>query len=86
MDAYDVNPFSLQGIDDNVSRGPSSVIVTNALTSVRGACPKSWRPATHAEDFCRLSGNPPHLGPVTGDSKRPGLRLLVTGSIHYTVK
>ena len=47
------------------------VIATNALTSVEGHCRRDWRPTTHAEDFCRLFGNPPHLGPVTGAYRVP---------------
>ena len=39
MDAYDVNPFSLQGIDYDVSRGPSSVIVTAPFTGCEGHVP-----------------------------------------------
>ena len=46
--------------------GSNSVIVTvSPLPAMRGACPTSWRRTTRAEDFCWLSGNPPHLGPIT---------------------
>ena len=51
--------------------GSNSVSDTASLNQVRGSGPTSWRRTTHAEDFCWLSGNPPHLGPVTGAYRVP---------------
>ena len=66
--------------------GSNSVIVTITLTRVRGACFTSWRRTTHAEDFCRLSEQSAPSGTSRRGFETPGLRLLVTGSIHYTIK
>ena len=87
VDAYDVNPISLHGSDDGVSRGVQLGDCHRILNQMRGACFTSWRRTTHAEDFClAVRQSAPSGTSHRSDSKRPGLRLLVTGSIHYTVK
>ena len=48
--------------------GSNSASDTASLTRCEGQVLRSWRRTTRAEDFCWLSGKPPHLGPITGAS------------------
>ena len=65
--------------------GSNSVIVTNALTSVEGHVLR-----LAAMDACGRFLSAVRQSAPSGTSHRgvprPGLRLLVTGSIHYTIK
>ena len=67
--------------------GSNSVSDTASLTGCEGHVVRLGGVRRTRKIFVWLSGNPPHLGPVAAAIRNaPALRLLVTGSIHYTIK
>ena len=67
--------------------GSNSVIVTNTLTSVEGHVLRLGGVLRTRKIFVGCPAIRPIWDQSPGMSKpRPGLRLLVTGSIHYTIK